>query len=298
MSENDIQSLPKVDGQEPDSVYVDNSDLSVRFVYKAKSTLRKDTKPLVLVVGCTCPYPDNENYPYQPPVFEYLKKIASFIIKYSNQFNVPPISVAGGIADEYNTRFMPKYTRIKQSMDRYQDEYAPTRDRSSDDDNNAKIEKEYQSLKKSDPDNTHRTKFDRFYDFNAAGDYGKGNISLRTAIDLHDKYPNDSPRMTRMNLLRYVVSDEGTAHYSALNIREGQYLMGEALKPLPPRKREAVLVSYYKEGKKFYLRYLKQKQAHPTNKILAGDGCRVCFQRKEIADAIGITIKSFDLVKP
>ena len=40
------------------------------------------------------------------------------------------------------------------------------------------------------------------------------------------------------------------------------------------------------------------QQAHPTNKILAGDGCRVCFQRKEIADAIGITIKSFDLVKP
>lgn len=288
---------PKDNGMEPVEIVVgDDNERTLKYIYKAKSTLKKDVKPLVLVAGCTCPYP-TENFPYREQVFKYLREIGPLVKKYSALYGVPAIAVAGSIADEYNTRFMPGYSAVKRGMDTYQDITLPSTDVSQDDHLNAVIEHQYQALKQRDPGNTHRTDLDRLLLMNAAGDYGKGNISLRTAIDLHGAYPGDCPRMTRIQLVRYLTTDEGTTQYAALYVREAQGAMGRHLDVLPQRKREAVLVTYYKRGGAYYTNFLKDRGRNPVNKLRAWEGCRVCFQRKAIGEAIGVSVDSFEVVK-
>lgn len=289
---------PKYNGMEPAEIVVgDDNERTIKYIYKAQSTPKNDVKPLVLVAGCTCPYP-TENFPYREQVFKYLREISPLVKRYSALYSVPAIAVAGSIADEYNTRFMPGYSAVKRGMDTYQDSTLPSTDVSQDDHLNAVIEHQYQALKQRDPGNTHRTDLDRLLLMNAAGDYGKGNISLRTAIDLHDSYPGDCPRMSRIQLVRYLTTDEGTTQYAAFYVREAQRTMGRHLDVLPQRKREAVLVTYYKRGGAYYTNFLKDRGRNPVNKLRAWEGCRVCLQRKAIGEAIGVPVGCFELVKP
>jgi hypothetical protein len=40
-----------------------------------------------------------DNFPYRADTFSLIKKLSPMIIEYSRQYNVPPIAVAGAIAD-------------------------------------------------------------------------------------------------------------------------------------------------------------------------------------------------------
>jgi peptidoglycan hydrolase-like protein with peptidoglycan-binding domain len=55
----------------------------------------------LLRVGCD---PPAENFPYDANTFQLISQLAFSIKMYSQKFNVPPVAVAGSIADEYNTR--------------------------------------------------------------------------------------------------------------------------------------------------------------------------------------------------
>jgi hypothetical protein len=146
---------------------------------------------------------------------------------------------------------------------------------------------------KLDPDNMGDTSRYK-YPF-AGGDFGKGNISMRTAIDLYEdskkSNPSELPYMTRAQLMAYLVTNEGTANFAALTIRAGKKLMSKSLVGLPPRKQEAVLVTYFKQGPKYYIGpkgFLNARGKNPANKIQAGEGCGVCYQRARFGKELGV----------
>jgi hypothetical protein len=277
-----------------------------------------------------CPKP-TENYPFDDKVFTYIHEIAPLILKYSAKYDVPPIAVAGGIANEYNTRFCTGSYLFKGKfiVDFLQDkvfpkipapyvdekgipicfqapdcgfsdggwtycEYLPWIDVGIDKRwLESHIQEQYEQIVKMDPANMGNTR--RYKYWLAGGDYGKGNISMRTAIDLYeDSKKNDSselPYMTRAQLMEYLVTDEGTANFAALTIRAGPKLMSKSLVGLPPRKQEAVLVTYFKQGPKYYIGpkgFLNARGKNPANKIWAGEGCSVCYQRERFGKELGI----------
>jgi hypothetical protein len=239
--------------------------------------------------------------------------------------------VAGGIADEYNTRFsgFASYTlKGKRLFDFLQDkvfpsiatpyldekavpicfrspdlvysdgwaycEYLPWIETGVDKRVLERwIQEQYDGLVKNDPDNTRDR--NRFKYWLSGGDYGKGNISLRTAIDLYEDSkkndPSELPYMTRVQLLEHLVTDEGTANFAALTIRAGKKLMSKSLVGLPPRKQEAVLVTYFKQGPRYYIGpkgFLNARGKNPANKIRPGEGCGVCYQRARFGEELGI----------
>jgi hypothetical protein len=315
-------------GAFPTNVIFDDNERSLCFVYHEKSTPALDTKPLAILCGCICPKP-KENYPFVDEVFEYIHKIAPAILKYSAKYDVPPIAVAGGIADEYNTRYNPNNAgKPKPLIDLLQDkvypnlgapyinergipfcvqvtdgigasgltycEYFPWVEAGLDKTwLDRKIQEQYDEIVKRDPDNL-GNKW-RYVYMLAGGDFGKGNISMRTAIDLYDDSkkndPNELADMTRAELMAYLVTDDGTANFAALMIRAGKKLMAKSLAGLPLRKQEAVLVSYFKQGAKYYTGpkgFLNKRGKNPANKIWAGEGCGVCYQRARFGKELGV----------
>lgn len=100
-------------GKKPDSMYSDSKHSG--YLHEINSVDDFEVNIVTLFIGCTCGKPV-ENYPFQQPVFDWLKKISKYIIKYSGRFSVPPIAVAGALADEYNTRFMPDYSYAKKTI--------------------------------------------------------------------------------------------------------------------------------------------------------------------------------------
>ncbi|EDV5907157.1 hypothetical protein ZO98_004627 [Salmonella enterica subsp. salamae] len=57
-----------------------------------------DADIITFFVGCTCGKPI-ENYLFQQPVFYWLREISALIIKYPDRLSVPPVAVAGALAD-------------------------------------------------------------------------------------------------------------------------------------------------------------------------------------------------------
>lgn len=200
------------------------------------------------------------------------------------------------MGDEYNTRFAADYTLAKKILDNLQDNVYPRGKYTEFPDNinntlsSKELDEQYSYLKNKDPDNISRTKWDRASNV-VAGDYGKGNISLRTAYDIYDAKLDDFPKMSRLDLLRYLVTDEGTVRFAAISIMLAQKTLQEYIKDLPPRKKEAVLVTYFKQGGNYKVKFLKKSQNKPGAQIKSGEGCRTCFQRNEIANCIGVEVK-------
>ncbi len=333
----------RVEGFLPDEVVTDDNELSVCYIYKQKSTPAGDTIPQRIVCACTCPKP-KENYPFHDDVFAYIHSIAPKILKFSLKYDVPPIAVAGSIADEYNTRFLSVAVSnakgvvdkglavgkgvLKSAFDFAQDkifpnmalpyirenaipvcfyppdymygfqwsycEYLPWVDAGIDKNMLEQwIQKQYEEIVKKDPENIKER--ERFKYWLSGGDYGKGNISIRTAIDLYEESKADNrdelPYMTRVQLLEYLLTDDGTAEFAALAIRAAKRQMKKHLDVLPQRKQEAVLVTYYKQGLRYYKKFLdKQKGKETPDKIQSGEGCRTCYQRDRFAKELGIEV--------
>ncbi len=339
----------EIPGMKPHKIIKNDEERTICYFYKSETTPESDTEPQVLLCGCLCPIPEEE-YPFDDGVFEYLKKIAHWIKHYSDQYRVPPIAVAGSIADEYNSRFTDlkrvflkkkllygAHSALKKAGDFVQDkvipsgrEYAKLRTEPDggypgivppyytseidDTELNARIEQGYQELKKIDPKNENRPssseainrehkEFKYSYsiirkNFTIWSDYGTANISLRTAIDLYTEYRKtfalDHQNFTHAQMLRYLVTDRGTAQFTAISILEAKKKMEDLLPVLPPRKQEAVLVTFFKQGIKYRKKYEENNKDRPHQKIKAGEGCRTCYQRKKIGNSIGISVKSLE----
>jgi len=213
-----------------------------------------------------CPNPI-DNFPYRAETFHLIKRLSFTINLYSRLYNVPPIAVAGAIADEYNTRF-----GFKGVFDWVQDEilinWMPNSFISLD----AKIGINSKWL--------NATKHD----------IGVGNIKLETGMRIYKRYKTRFGKKINNweELVDYIRTDKGTIHIAALVIKRAQFIFAPYVKNYPDELKEAIFVTYYKQGPSYLARF-RSKPAHERRKgITPGEGCRVYFQRDEFKKALGI----------
>lgn len=216
----------------------------------------------------TCPKPDGENYPYSDDTFKLITKLAPTIKKYSRKYNIPPIAVAGAIADEYNTR--GKYLRA--FVDWGQDVFISLlSDRAIRLDHKVGVNSKWLNATKHD--------------------LGIGNIKLETAMKIYNYYKIIFGKQINSwdDLVDYILTDEGTVHIASLVIRKAKFTMFPYFdSSYSDEIKEALYITYYKQGESFVTRY-KAKPPHERKKgITPGEGCRGFYQRDKFKTALGI----------
>ncbi len=210
----------------------------------------------------------SENFPYRNDTFSKIRQLAPLINWYSRRYSVPPVAVAGAIADEYNTR-----TGFKSVVDWFQD--------------NILIGKMPNFLIDIDSRIGINSKL-----LNATKhDLGIGNIKLETAKSIYEKYKSKSNRNLKnwSEMVDYLLSDEGTINIAALVIKDAQNSLSSYVKCYPQEIKEAVYVTYYKQGLSYVYRYLSKLSKQPGRCIDPGEGCRIFHQRKDFLKALGIS---------
>ena len=242
------------------------------FVYIPATFIEFPEKEIEGEIFCKTP---TENYPYRDETFAVIASLAETIKAYSKRSGVPPVAVAGSIADEYNTR-----KGVKGVFDWFQDSIMfrrPFRPW------NWQIEispfKGYKSGKWG-PKLLNYTQ----------QDLGKGNIKLDTAKEIYERYKKTFPNKTMdwIDLAQYIISDEGMVHVAALVIERATEELDPYLEDYPEEVKEAVYVSYYKEGPGYLGRFLKARKIDPNRRLKPGDGCRVLLQRDRFLKALKI----------
>lgn len=213
-----------------------------------------------------CPNPI-DNYPYRAETFNLIKRLAPTIKWFSRRYNVPPIAVAGAIADEYNTRVFPRSI-----IDWYQDEILLNNMPSISIAVHAKIGFNSKWL--------NATKHD----------IGIGNIKLETAKKVYERHKNEFGKQidSWAALVDYIRTDAGTIHIAALVIKRAQFLFGPYVKKYPLELKEAVFVTYYKQGPSYLARFRSRPSHERDRAIKPGEGCRTYHQRDEFKKALGI----------
>ncbi len=218
------------------------------------------------LLGCGCD-PPQENFPYREETFAVIKRLADLLKTYSARFKVPPIAVAGSIADEYNTQ-----TGVKGALDWLQDQvllnYMP----------NFAIE------------------IDAWAGFNTKllnatkHDLGIGNIKLETAKQIYERFKGSFERqdMDYSDLVDYLRSDQGTVHVAALVIKMASQDLKPYVAGYSEEKVEAVYVTYYKQGPSYAARFRGARAKEPGRRLEPGEGCRVILQRERFKSALGI----------
>ncbi|MDU4151501.1 MAG: hypothetical protein E7H83_07970 [Enterobacteriaceae bacterium] len=286
----------------------------------------KNEQVVILSAGCFCDFVDEKNYPFSNEVFDWITSIKNLINKYASKYDVPPIAIAGCLANEYNTRFSKEYTLLKSLFDGMQDSIIPIdgcdpvecllpkdpnteqniavfellsgrKIEKKENTVNRKLEEEYQVLKKTDPNNELRRSNKQRLFYAVAGDYGKGNISLRTAYDMYDKYNGEfDKKMSRLDILRYIVTDEGAVKFTTIYLYDAKMKLAQYVHGHPPRRYEAVLVTYFKQGHSYINSYLENIRKSGENRpIRPGEGCGICKQRERFAEILGVQIKKLIL---
>jgi hypothetical protein len=214
-----------------------------------------------------CKETPTENYPYSDDTFVVIAGLADTIKDFSRRYDVPPIAVAGSIADEYNTR-----TGVRSAVDWFQDRvllnYMP----------NFFIE------------------VDAWAGFNTKllnstkHDIGIGNIKLETAKLIYEqyKYTFQKNDMDYSDLVDYILTDQGTVHVAALVIKKAREELDSYLEDYPDEVKEAVYVTYYKQGPSYLQRFLKARETDPDRRLKPGEGCRVFRQRDRFAKILKV----------
>jgi hypothetical protein len=208
-----------------------------------------------------------DNYPYRADTFSLIKNLSSMIKGYSKHYDVPPVAVAGAIADEYNTRVFPKSI-----LDWFQDEV----------------------LLNWMPDSL--IALDAYLGINTKllnatkHDIGIGNIKLETAKRVYERNKNKFAKKIPNwdDLVDYIRTDAGTIHIATLVIKRAQLLFAPHVKNYSLELKEAVYVTYYKQGPSFLDRFNSKPLLERKNGITPGEGCRVYYQRCEFVKAPGI----------
>jgi peptidoglycan hydrolase-like protein with peptidoglycan-binding domain len=221
---------------------------------------------LKALLRCGCDNPI-ENFPYTDDTFSLIGRLADMIKVYSKLMGVPPIAVAGSIADEYNTM-----KGIRSAVDWFQDNvllhFMP----------NFAIE--------IDAWVGFNTKF-----LNATKhDLGIGNIKLETARQVYEQFKStfDSKKMNYADLVEYLRSDKGTVHVASLVIKKASQDLADLVKGYSPEKTEAVYVTYYKQGPSYIQRFKAGHASGSHRRIEPGEGCRVLLQRGRFLSVLGL----------
>ena len=207
------------------------------------------------------------NYPYDEKTYRLISRLAPLIVKYSHKFAVPPLAVAGSIADEYNTRRGSRFF-----LDWVQDyvvlNWLP----------GALIGRTYKLGYQSKWLNGTRH------------DLGPGNINLKTAAEVYTQFRKSFPHgfSEWSELVDYLLTDEGTVTVAALVIKKGMQELASLLLGRDPEIQVAILVTYYKQGPTFQARFRARLGNDPTAELTPGEGCRVFHQRMELTKTLGL----------
>jgi hypothetical protein len=209
-----------------------------------------------------------ENFPYRNDTFFKVRRLAPIIRKFSSRYSVPPVAVAGAIADEYNTR-----TGFKSMIDWFQDHILIGKMPNLFIDVDSRIGIDSKLL--------NATKHD----------LGIGNIKLETAKSVYERHKSDGSLKIKdwSEMVEYILSDEGTINIAAMVIKDAQNNLSSYVKCYSPEIKEAVYVTYYKQGPAYIYRYLSKLSKQTGRCIDPGEGCRVYYQRIEFLKALGIS---------
>jgi len=183
---------------------------------------------------------------------------------------VPPIAIAGSIADEFNVQ-----RGARRWVDWVQDHAIISNLPST------WIGLDYQLGINSKFLNATRN------------DLGPANINLLTAAQMFALYRSQFPKEvgTWEQLVDYIISEEGAVAVAALVIRKGMKDLAPWLMGRPPEIQESLLVTYFKQGASYIDRFKSRlaQQVPGTNaKLKPGEGCRVFNQRAALKIALGL----------
>jgi hypothetical protein len=222
------------------------------------------------VPATECTVDTNEpNYPYDQNTFGLITRLAAQIKQVSAKHGVPPIAVAGSIADEYNVQ-----RGIRKIWDWFQDSvvftYLPA----------SFIGFDFGVGINSKAFNATRN------------DIGPGNINIGTAREMYLLYKNAFPRELDdwAQLVDFILTERGTVIVAALVIRKGKSDLAPWLAGRSPEIQEALLVTYFKQGPRFIARYKAhlRERGHSGSVMVPGEGCRVFHQRGRFKTALGL----------
>jgi hypothetical protein len=218
----------------------------------------------LLQVGCD---PPTENFPYDGITFGLIRQLATPIKMYSQRFNVPPIAVAGSIADEYNTR-----RGIRVPLNWIQDNIWVNFATNLEFERDAK----WGSSRKL---------------FNLTKhDVGLANVKVETAHQIYDEYRHTFSRydLDYEDIVDYIRTDNGTVHVATLVIKKAAQELKPFSQGMSEEKAEGLYVTYYKQGPAYVSRFRSARALDPLRRIEPGEGCRVVLQRKALQRALGI----------
>jgi hypothetical protein len=208
---------------------------------------------------------DEPNYPYDRQTFDLIAQLADQIRHCSAVHCVPPVAVAGSIADEYNVQ-----RGLRRLWDWFQDrvvlQHMPA----------AWIARDFEIGFKSRLFNVTRN------------DIGRANINIATAREMYLKYRNAFPKELGdwSELVDYILSDHGCVVVATLVISQGQQDLARWLVGRPLEVQEALLVTYFKQGPSYIDRFIARLASHPSAVLEPGEGCRVFHQRAAFLTAL------------
>lgn len=212
-------------------------------------------------------YLKESNFPYKSVVFK-----KSDLVKYfARKHNVPEVAVAGAIADEYNA-VIDSWIDTAQdwTVDLYPDFY---------------IEITKNMINESEIITKLRNP--------SMNDLGIGNIKLDNAKKIYDLMPTEfaSMKWDYTDLVDYIQTNAGSVHVASLTIKIAQSLFSKYIKNYSDCAKEAGLVTFYKQGPKYFNKFFKKLQDDPQANPISGEGSRVAMQRSRILKALNTKLK-------
>ncbi len=239
--------------------------------YPTQTSLQTSTEPTnesFEEIGdeCTCPS-SLDNYPFKDETFQMIESIKDLIKLYSSKYDVPPVAVAGAIADEYNTR-EGMHAFVDWIQDSLLMNILP----------NFAIE------------------VDAYFGFDSKllnatkHDIGIGNIKVETAKQIYEDYQEyfENKSWDYNDICDYILTNEGTVHFAALVIRRAKDYMVDYVNGYSDKGKEAVYITYYKQGDGYIQRFESALLDEPTRRIQPGEGCRTCLQRERFMSILGL----------
>ena len=236
---------------------------------KASNKSSKTIKiPEIKIIGVVCQCDSNTETEYDSKTFRLLNSLAPFISFYSKQRNVEQAAVAGAIADEYNTR-----RGTKGIIDNLQDKLIGSLSEFA-------------------------IRIDQFFDFkqkllnSLENDIGLANIKVRTALELvrNRELKISGQSLTNIQItkiIEYLLTERGTVDVASAVIAKAKTLFSPYVKNHGDELRESIFVEYFKQGDRYYQRFLVNLKTNPKHNICPGEGgCRFWYNREKIVDAI------------
>lgn len=212
-----------------------------------------------------CPMP-TENFPYKSETFKKISEISYYIKYFAQKYNIPEVAIAGSIADEYNSVNGSIVDETQDwVVDLYPDFYIEIT-------KNIIYESEFWTKIRNPTMN----------------DLGIGNIKLDNAKKIYDLMPTEFAFIDwdYNDLVDYIHTNIGSVHFAALTIKIAKALLNKYIINYPDCAKEAVLVTFYKQGPRYFNKFYKKYKVDANTKIIPGEGRRVAFQRKRILQAI------------